>query len=94
MRTLAMACVPIIRCRKPPKNAGDPSGSKPMDFDAFARFVSKYDADYVTKLSGVPKAKLDQLAELYANPDIKVMSFWTMGFNQHTRGTWAKQHDL
>ncbi|WP_031359059.1 periplasmic nitrate reductase subunit alpha [Caballeronia sordidicola] len=75
--------------QKAAKNAGDPSGSKPMDFDAFARFVSKYDADYVTKLSGVPKAKLDQLAELYANPDIKVMSFWTMGFNQHTRGTWA-----
>ena len=75
--------------QKAAKNAGDPSGSKPMDFDAFARFVSKYDADYVTKLSGVPKAKLDQLAELYADPNIKVMSFWTMGFNQHTRGTWA-----
>ena len=75
--------------QKAAKNAGDPNGSKPMDFDAFARFVSKYDADYVTKLSGVPKAKLDQLAELYANPNIKVMSFWTMGFNQHTRGTWA-----
>ena len=75
--------------QKAAKNAGNPSGSKPMDFDAFARFVSKYDADYVTKLSGVPKAKLDQLAELYADPNIKVMSFWTMGFNQHTRGTWA-----
>ena len=60
-----------------------------MDFDAFAHFVSKYDAGYVTKLSGTPKAKPDQLAELYANPNIKVMSFWTMGFNQHTRGTWA-----
>ncbi|MEA3094770.1 MAG: hypothetical protein QOJ04_6112 [Caballeronia sp.] len=75
--------------QKTAKNAGDPNGSQPMDFDAFARFVSKYDADYVTKLSGVPKVKLDQLAELYANPNIKVMSFWTMGFNQHTRGTWA-----
>jgi len=75
--------------QKTAKNASDPNGSQPMDFDAFARFVSKYDADYVTKLSGVPKVKLDQLAELYANPNIKVMSFWTMGFNQHTRGTWA-----
>ena len=30
-----------------------------------------------------------RLAELYADPKIKVTSFWTMGFNQHTRGTWA-----
>ena len=33
--------------------------------------------------------RLDQLAELYADPKIKVMSFWTMGFNQHTRGVWC-----
>jgi len=29
------------------------------------------------------------LAELYADPKRKVVSFWTMGFNQHTRGVWA-----
>ena len=29
------------------------------------------------------------LAELYANPGTKVVSFWTMGFNQHTRGVWC-----
>ncbi|CAG4888209.1 periplasmic nitrate reductase subunit alpha [Paraburkholderia saeva] len=75
--------------QKNAKNAGDANGSKPMDFDAFAKFVSKYDAAYVTKLSGISKVKLDQLAELYADPNIKVVSFWTMGFNQHTRGTWA-----
>lgn len=75
--------------QKAAKNANDATGSKPMDYDAFAKFVSKYDAAYVTKLSGIPKVKLDQLAELYADPKIKVVSFWTMGFNQHTRGTWA-----
>ena len=75
--------------QKAAKNANDATGSKPMDFDGFAKFVSKYDAAYVTKLSGIPKVKLDQLAELYADPNIKVVSFWTMGFNQHTRGTWA-----
>jgi nitrate reductase NapA len=26
---------------------------------------------------------------MYADPKVKVVSFWTMGFNQHTRGTWA-----
>ena len=41
------------------------------------------------QLSGVPKDKLEALAKLYADPKMKVISFWTMGFNQHTRGTWA-----
>jgi nitrate reductase NapA len=40
-------------------------------------------------LSGVSVKDLKSLAELYADPKIKVTSFWTMGFNQHTRGTWA-----
>jgi len=71
------------------KNASDAGGAKPISFDEYAKFVARYDAAYVTKLSGVPREKLDQLAELYANPKIKVTSFWTMGFNQHTRGVWC-----
>ncbi|MEJ8813142.1 periplasmic nitrate reductase subunit alpha [Variovorax ureilyticus] len=75
--------------QKEAKNAGDPNASTPITFEDFAKFVSKYDAAYVTKLSGVSKEHLDRLAELYADPNVKVMSLWTMGFNQHTRGTWA-----
>ncbi|ABF10931.1 nitrate reductase (cytochrome) [Cupriavidus metallidurans] len=75
--------------QKAAKNAGNPNDSKLITFDDFAKFVSKYDADYVSKLSGVPKKQLEQLAELYADPNLKVMSLWTMGFNQHTRGTWV-----
>ena len=37
----------------------------------------------------MPKDKLERLAKLYADPKVKVMSFWTMGVNQHTRGVWA-----
>src|SRR6478609_125334 len=77
--------------QKAAKNAADAGGAKPMTFDEYAKFVARYDADYVTKLSGVSKDKLDRLAELYADPKIKVTSFWTMGFNQHTRGVWANQ---
>ena len=40
-------------------------------------------------MTGVEASRLEALAELYADPDVKVMSLWTMGFNQHTRGTWA-----
>ncbi len=77
--------------QKAAKNTGDVGGAKPMTFDQYARFVARYDAAYVSKLSGVPREKLEQLAELYADPKIKVTSFWTMGFNQHTRGVWANQ---
>src|SRR3954468_14541693 len=75
--------------QKAAKNAGYAGGSKPITFDDFARFVSSYDLEYTAKLSGVPKNRLEALADLYADPKIKVMSFWTMGFNQHTRGVWC-----
>jgi len=75
--------------QKAAKNAGDVNGGKPYTYEEYAKFVSTYDAAYVTKLSGVSKAKLDALAELYADPKVKVTSFFTMGFNQHTRGVWC-----
>ena len=75
--------------QKAAKNAGDPNGAKPMTFEEFAKFVSTYTLEYTEKLSGVPANRLKALAELYADPKRKVVSFWTMGFNQHTRGVWA-----
>ncbi|MDM0076208.1 periplasmic nitrate reductase subunit alpha [Variovorax sp. J2P1-59] len=75
--------------QKAAKNANDAGGSKPMTFDEFAKFVSTYDLDYTARLSGVPRNRLQALAEMYADPKVKVMSFWTMGFNQHTRGVWC-----
>ncbi|WP_407330385.1 nitrate reductase catalytic subunit NapA [Enterovibrio sp. 27052020O] len=70
------------------KNAGS-GASDPIDFDAFAKFVADYDVESVSKLSGVPEDQLIALAELYADPKVNVVSYWTMGFNQHTRGVWA-----
>lgn len=70
-----------------PKN--NPSDAKPSNFEEFRKFVSEYTLEKVSKLSGVPQERLKKLAELYADPKKKVVSFWTMGFNQHTRGTWA-----
>ena len=71
------------------KNNSDAGGSQPMSFDEFAAFVSDYDAKKTTAISGVPEKQLLQMAELYANPETKVMSLWTMGVNQHTRGVWV-----
>jgi nitrate reductase NapA len=73
------------------KNSKNPDGVTPTTFDEYAKFVSEYTAEKVSKLSGVPERNLIALAELYADPKIKVMSLWTMGFNQHTRGTWVNQ---
>jgi nitrate reductase NapA len=71
------------------KPKGDPNAASPITFDEFKTFVSEYTADKVSEISGVPKDKLEALAKLYADPKTKVVSYWTMGFNQHTRGTWA-----
>ncbi|CAO3426369.1 periplasmic nitrate reductase subunit alpha [Azospirillum doebereinerae] len=70
-------------------NAKDPTDSKPIDFDAFATFVSTYTLEYASELTKIPKERLLALAELYADPKTKVMSLWTMGFNQHVRGVWV-----
>jgi nitrate reductase NapA len=71
------------------KPKGNPNNATDMTFEDFKKFVAEYDAESVAKLSGVPKEKLEALAKLYADPKTKVVSYWTMGFNQHTRGTWV-----
>ena len=71
------------------KPKGDPGASQPISFDEFAQFVSEYTLEKTVELSGVPAENLKRMAELYADPDKKVISFWTMGANQHTRGTWV-----
>jgi nitrate reductase NapA len=71
--------------------AADPGKMEPIDFEAFKALVAEYTLDMVAGLSGVEPGFLEQLAELYADPGIKVMSLWTMGFNQHVRGVWANQ---
>ena len=75
--------------QKAAKNAGKAGGAKLIGFDEYAKYVEKYDEDYVEKLSGVKRETLRKIAELYADPKIKVTSFWTMGVNQHTRGVWC-----
>ena len=71
------------------KGAQDAAKMEPADFEGFKRLVSEYTLEKAVELSGVDSAFLEQLAELYADPGIKVMSLWTMGFNQHVRGVWA-----
>jgi nitrate reductase NapA len=67
---------------------GDTGKSEPITFEEFAKFVSEYTLEKTVQISGVPADKLKKLAELYADPKKRVLTFWTMGVNQHTRGTW------
>ncbi|MFC3149590.1 nitrate reductase catalytic subunit NapA [Litoribrevibacter euphylliae] len=71
------------------KNADKAGGSSPMTFDEFKDFVSEYTVEKASELSGVSEDKLLSLAKMYADPNTKVTSFWTMGVNQHTRGVWV-----
>lgn len=70
-----------------------------ITFEDFKQGVSPYTLDFVAELAkGDPeesldsfKAKLKLLADLYIEQSRKVVSFWTMGFNQHQRGTWVNE---
>ena len=73
------------------KGRASPGAMQPIDFGAYADFVKEYTLEKASEISGVEPGFLKELAELYADPDRKVMSLWTMGFNQHVRGVWANQ---
>ncbi|MCU7805176.1 MAG: nitrate reductase catalytic subunit NapA [Candidatus Thiodiazotropha sp. (ex Lucinoma borealis)] len=60
-----------------------------ISFEEYAKSVEPYTLEHTSKLSKVPKDKLLRLAKAYADPKKKVSSYWTMGFNQHTRGVWV-----
>lgn len=70
-------------------NADNPGGAEDISLEEFYEFVKPYTLERAAQQSGVRKSQLQALAEIYADPDIRVTSFWTMGFNQHTRGVWC-----
>lgn len=80
-----------LRPEHPLEKAKTGKGGKlsKISFEEYKKSVAKYDLEYTSKLSGVPKKNLLALAKVYADPEKKVTSFWTMGFNQHTRGVWV-----
>ncbi len=81
------------------KKNGNQKAHWQISFEDFKKALEPYDADYTTSVSkGDPdesdesfKAKLKELASVYIEKGRKVVSFWTMGMNQHTRGTWVNE---
>jgi nitrate reductase NapA len=68
--------------------AVDPTTALPATWDDYVKFLEDYSPEAVEKISGVPAEKIRQLARRYGDPRRRVMSLWTMGVNQHYRGTW------
>jgi nitrate reductase NapA len=81
------------------KHTAKPVAHWLITFADFKTAVEPYSLDFVAELSkGDPdepleshKAKLRELADLYIDKNRKVVSFWTMGFNQHYRGSWVNE---
>ncbi len=70
------------------KNANKGKLSK-ISWDEYVESVKPYTLEKAVEISGVPAKKLERLAKLYADPKKKIVSLWTMGVNQHTRGVWT-----
>ena len=72
-----------------------------ISFEEFKRGLEPYTLDFVAELAKGDadepleafKAKLVQLADLYADSKRNTLSFWTMGFNQHQRGVWVNEQN-
>jgi len=90
---------PHVEHRVRQASAADPGRHWLISFEEFTRALQPYTLDFVAELAhGDPdegheafRAKLVQLADLYAERGRKVVSYWTMGFNQHSRGTWVNE---
>ena len=64
-----------------------------ITFEEYAERLKPYTYEYASQISGASVEDIQELYELFANPNIKITSFWTMGVNQHNRGTWVN-HNL
>jgi len=96
---IARGLDPEARHALPQAAAGSAQKHWLISFEDFRKALEPYTLDFVARVAkGDPeeslesfKAKLKQLADEYADPARKQVSFWTMGFNQHTRGTWVNE---
>ena len=78
---------------------GHALGHWEISFEEFKKGLKPYTLDYVASVAkGDPdedievfKGKLEALRDLYIDKSRKMVSFWTMGMNQHYRGSWVNE---
>jgi len=81
----------------PQRDRGAPGRHWQMSFDEYRKGLAPYTLDFVAEVAkGDPdesldsfRAKLRQLADVYCDRSRNIVSFWTMGVNQHQRGVWV-----
>jgi nitrate reductase (cytochrome) len=59
-----------------------------VSYDDYKNFLDTYTPERAEEISGVPAKTIRDAALLFGDPQRKAVSLWTMGFNQHVRGTW------
>ena len=57
---------------------------KALGFEEYKIFLEDYTPEKVAKYSKVSVKDIKYLANIYGNPNTKVVSYWCMGMNQHT----------
>jgi nitrate reductase NapA len=58
-----------------------------ISFEDYRERMKKYTPEYVEEVSGVSADNIRLLGELFGRSDLRIVSLWCMGMNQHTRGT-------
>jgi nitrate reductase NapA len=61
-----------------------------ITFEQYKEALKEYTPEKVESVTGVAARDIRYLASLYGDPGRKVVSYWCMGMNQHTRGTWIQ----
>jgi nitrate reductase NapA len=64
--------------------------AKTIDLKQYRKLLEDYTPEKVEAISGVRAEDIRYMASLYGDPKLKVVSYWCMGMNQHTRGTWIQ----
>ncbi|MDR0308927.1 MAG: molybdopterin-dependent oxidoreductase, partial [Coriobacteriales bacterium] len=64
----------------------------PVSFAEYQARLAPYTAEYVSEISGLSIHDLEELAKVFADPQLKVLSLWCMGVNQHNRGVWMNHN--
>jgi nitrate reductase NapA len=66
------------------------------DFDTYKTFLADYVPEDVASKIGISAVDIRRLAKMLGAGGVKVVSTWTMGVNQHTRGVWMNNliHNL
>ena len=68
---------------------------EPIEFEAYAKRLEPYTFEYVSELSGVPAADLEELARVFAEPGTKIkMCIRDRCAGARPRGGWVRRRSL